>query len=75
MVMIRCRYADCCKYYHSTEGSPACHDDRSAATSCAAAWQFDQYTKGNKDIGSNVANIFIIREYNNRMQQEGAAGR
>lgn len=59
--MTLCRFARCCKYYD--DGAAACHDDGNAASSCAAAWQFDQHARGNRDIGTNVANIFIIRTY------------
>lgn len=66
--MTLCRFARCCKYYD--DGAAACHGDGDAVSSCAAAWQFDQHARGNRDIGTNVANIFIIRAYSGGKERE-----
>jgi hypothetical protein len=59
---MQCRFSVCCKYHDWKDSR--CQDNQNAASSCAAAWQFDRYAKGDRDIGMNVANIFIVRIHN-----------
>jgi hypothetical protein len=63
-IKMQCRFSNCCRYYNKDDHR--CKDDQNVMTisSCAAAWQFDRYAKGDKDIGMNVANIFIIKIHN-----------
>lgn len=61
-IYMQCRFSGRCKYYDKKDSR--CQDGQNAVASCAAAWQFDRYAKGYKDIGMNVANIFIVRIHN-----------
>jgi hypothetical protein len=38
-----------------------CHDDNEALTYCASRCQFEEHSKGNREFGSNIGNMFIIR--------------
>ena len=54
-----CKFSSYCKYYQ--QDAHTCHDDKEAKSYCGARWQFDQYSKGHRDIGVNIANLFVIR--------------
>jgi hypothetical protein len=54
-----CKYCTCCKYYSKDKG--ACHDDGEALSYCASRSQFEEHAKGNRDIGTNIGNMLIIR--------------
>jgi hypothetical protein len=56
---LTCKFNRYCKYYQAN--AHTCHDDKEVKSYCGARWQFDQHSKGNKNIGVNIANIFIVK--------------
>lgn len=65
-----CKFCTYCKYYE--KGQSICKDDNEAMTYCASRWQFEEHNKGNREFGSNIGNMFIIRVPKNESANRGS---
>jgi len=77
---IDCRFCSYCKYYDNN--LRICNDDYEASAYCPARRQFEEYQEGNRELGVNVGNLFIIKipkietkihELNHRMRLQDTA--
>jgi hypothetical protein len=64
---LECKFQACCKYYR--KDLDTCHDDAESTSHCAARWQFEEFDKGNQ-IGTNVANLLIVKISNLEKRSE-----
>ena len=64
---LECKFQTCCKYYRKS--LEACHDEVESTSHCAARWQFEEFDKGNQ-LGTNVANMLIVRISNIEKKRE-----
>jgi hypothetical protein len=64
---LECKFQACCKYYR--ENLDTCHDEVESTSHCAAHWQFEEFDKGNQ-LGTNVANMLIVRISNLQNKSE-----